>query len=162
MPSYFCKSLIIMFFVVITSKVVAQSDCVLGIGITNDSILVDVFQLNTLQLENLADFSAELKYRNEILENTLVNIRKRHPQGTVPELSKLADEYNAVIDSMASVQAMIDKKMLSLFNEKQYTLYRNLCLEASRSPFIVVPTAQTDTILVKKRLPILNKLKDKN
>lgn len=140
----------------------AQADCILGVGVIKDSVLIDVFQLNSLQSENLANFGAEIKYRHEILNNNLTNIKKRHPQGTVSELSKLAEEYSTVMDSMALTQIMIEKRLLGLFNEKQYTLYLNLCREASRSPFIVAPTVYGDTLVVKKRTSFLNNLDDKN
>jgi hypothetical protein len=124
----------------------AQADCILGVGLTNDSIISDVFQLNEMQHEKLVSFSAELKYRNDLLNNELQNVKSRHPQSNVKELSQLADKYKSVMDSMASVQIMIDKRMLTLFNSKQYELYRNLCKEASRSPFIIIPTVYSDSI----------------
>jgi hypothetical protein len=123
----------------------AQADCILGVGLTNDSIISDVFQLNEMQHEKLVSFSAELKYRNDLLNNELQNVKSRHPQSNVKELSQLADKYKSVMDSMASVQIMIDKRMLTLFNSKQYELYRNLCKEASRSPFIIIPTVYSDS-----------------
>lgn len=140
----------------------AQADCVLGIGVVEDSVLTAIFQLNPQQSEKLANFSTELKYRNEILDNTLANIRKRHHQSSVQELSDLAKEYNVMMDSIHSVQTMIEKRLLTLFNQKQYTLYRNLCLEASRSPFNVTPTVYQDTTVVKKRTSFLDNLDDKN
>jgi hypothetical protein len=123
----------------------AQADCILGVGLTNDSIISDVFQLNEMQHVKLVSFSAELKYRNDLLNNELQNVKSRHPQSNVKELSQLADKYKSVMDSMASVQIMIDKRMLTLFNSKQYELYRNLCKEASRSPFIIIPTVYSDS-----------------
>jgi|AntAceMinimDraft_11_1070367.scaffolds.fasta_scaffold06867_4 hypothetical protein len=153
---------ITILFFSLSTKCLAQADCILGVGVTSDTDLIEVFQLNPIQSENLVNFSAEIKYRNEILENTLSNIRKRHLLGTIKELSILAQEYNTVMDSMALVQSMIDKRLLSLFNEKQYTLYRNLCLEASRSPFIVTPTVYHDTTVVKKRTSFLDNLDNKN
>tara|TARA_R110002126_G_scaffold81242_5_gene200487 strand:+ start:1126 stop:1581 length:456 start_codon:yes stop_codon:yes gene_type:complete len=127
------------------NKTYAQADCILGVGLTNDSIISDVFQLNEVQHEKLVSFSAELKYRNDLLNNELQNVKSRHPQSNVKELSQLADKYKSVMDSMASVQTMIDKRMLTLFNSKQYELYRNLCKEASRSPLIIIPTVYSDS-----------------
>lgn len=139
------------FFVLLTSivfinNVNAQADCVLGVGATNDTIIASVFQLNTMQKKKLINFSAELKYRNGLLNNELQNITDRHPQSTVTELSQLADKYKEVMDSMGRVQTMIDKRMLALFNTKQYELYQSLCKEASRSPFIVIPTVYPDSL----------------
>ncbi|MFS4467334.1 hypothetical protein [Maribacter sp. 2210JD10-5] len=129
----------------------AQADCVLGVGTADDATIIDVFQLNEMQQEKLANFGAELKYRNEILNDQLENIIQRHPQSTGAELQQLADKYTKTIDSMASIQAFIDKKVLSLFNEKQYELYRNLCKEASRSPFVVVPAVYNDSTITKNK-----------
>jgi hypothetical protein len=139
------RLLVVFSFFFFLNKTYAQSDCILGVGLTNDSIISDVFQLNEMQHEKLVSFSAELKYRNDLLNNELQNVKSRHPQSNVKELSQLADKYKSVMDSMARVQTMIDKRMLSLFNSKQYELYRNLCKEASRSPFIVIPTIYSDS-----------------
>lgn len=128
----------------------AQADCVLGVGLSEDAILMDVFQMNDYQKEQLANFSAELKYRNDLLATKLDNIRNRHPQSNVAELNLLAQKYREVMDSMALVQAMVDKRMLALFNEKQYDLYRDLCQEASRSPYLVVPTMYGDSVAKPK------------
>ncbi|APQ18236.1 hypothetical protein BTR34_13280 [Maribacter hydrothermalis] len=124
----------------------AQADCILGVGITNDSIISDIFLLNEMQHEKLRSFSAELKYRNDLLNIELKNVKNRHPQSNVTELRQLADKYKSVMDSMSSVQSMIDKRMLSLFNSKQYELYRVLCKEAARSPFVVIPVVYTDSV----------------
>ena len=117
--------------ILISARVYSQADCVLGVGVTNDSI------------------SAELKYRNDVLNNELQNVKERHPQSSETELRQLADKYKSVMDSMGRVQAMIDKRMLTLFNSKQYELYQSLCKQAYRSPYVVVPTVYTDSIVDK-------------
>ena len=140
------RLLVVFCSFLLLNKTYAQADCILGVGLTSDSIISDVFQLNEMQHEKLISFSAELKYRNDLLNNELQNVKSRHPQSNVKELSQLADKYKSVMDSMTQVQTMIDKRMLTLFNSKQYELYRNLCNEASRSPFIVIPTVYSDSI----------------
>ncbi|MFX0558134.1 hypothetical protein ACOCEA_15135 [Maribacter sp. CXY002] len=132
-------------------NVKAQADCILGVGITDDDTLIEVFQMNKFQQENLANFGGELKYRNELLNNQLENIKRRHPQSNSEELMQLAGKYKNIMDSMQLVQAMIDKKVLSLFNEKQYELYLSLCKEASRSPFVIVPKVYLDSAASKQR-----------
>lgn len=127
-----------------------QADCILGVGITDDNQLIEIFQMNTAQKESLISFSAELKYRNEILNNNLDNIKNRHPQSTVTELTKLANEYRKVMDSMYRVQVYMDKKMLKLFNSNQYELYRLFCKEAMRSPFVIIPKVYSDSIQEKR------------
>lgn len=129
----------------------AQADCVLGVGVTNDSVISDIFQLNKMQNEKLVSFSAELKYRNDVLSNELKNVKDRHPQSNVTELRQLADKYKAVMDSMNSVQSLIDKRMLALFNPKQYEFYQSLCKEANRSPYLVMPTIYVDSIVDENR-----------
>lgn len=140
------RLLVVFCSFLLLNKTYAQADCILGVGLTSDSIISDVFQLNEMQHEKLISFSAELKYRNDLLNNELQNVKSRHPQSNVKELSQLADKYKSVMDSMTQVQTMIDKRMLTLFNSKQYELYRNLCKEASRSPLIVIPTVYSDSI----------------
>lgn len=124
----------------------AQTDCILGVGVTNDTIISEVFQLNEAQHEKLVNFGAEIKYRNELLNRELENIMNRHPQSSVSELEQLAKKYKSVMDSMERVQTIIDKRMLALFNLKQYGLYQSLCKEASRSPYIIVPTVYSDSV----------------
>lgn len=146
------KNLLLSFLLIsFCSTALAQADCVLGVGLTDDSTLIEIFQMNEMQQENLANFGAELKYRNELLNDQLENVMKRHPQSNPSELQQLADKYKGVMDSMAVVQQMIDKKVLALFNEKQYELYLTLCKEASRSPFVVIPAVYSDSTVVKNR-----------
>ncbi len=124
----------------------AQDDCILGVGITKDETIIAIFQFNEEQAEQMVNFSAELKYRNELLNNQAENILKRHPQSSVAELMVLAEKYNVIRDSMARVQRMIDIKTLKLFNKKQYQRYLELCTEAYRQPFRVVPINYQDSI----------------
>jgi len=148
------KKLIVFVFlglIVSTESVLAQADCILGVGVTADSIISDIFQLNTDQREQLVNFSAELKYRNGVLNNELDNLQKRHPQSTVTELTQLAEKYKGVMDSMQLVQAMIDKRMLGLFNSNQYELYRSLCRDASLSPYFVEPKVYPDSLNTQNR-----------
>lgn len=143
------KNLVWLAFIMVSVNVNSQADCILGVGVTNDSIISDIFQFNEMQHEKLVSFSAELKYRNEILNNELRNVKERHPQSNETELRQLAEKYKKVMDSMGRVQSMIDKRMLTLFNPKQYELYQSLCKEAYRSPYIVVPRVYTDSIVDK-------------
>lgn len=145
------RYVVVLAFLLLFANVNAQADCILGVGVTNDSIISDIFQLNEMQHEKLESFSAEIKYRNDILSNELENVKSRHPQSSVTELRQLADKYKVVMDSMAAVQEMIDKKMLALFNSNQYELYLSLCKDASRSAYIVVPAVYTDSISIENR-----------
>ena len=92
------------------------------------------------------NFSAELKYRNELLNNQADNILKRHPQSSEAELMVLAEKYTIIRDSISSVQRMIDIRTLKLFNLKQYQRYLELCNEAFRQPLRIVPANYQDSI----------------
>lgn len=140
----FCISSLLI--VCVLNSANAQDDCVLGVGITEDKIIIDIFQLNQVQAEQMINYSAELKYRNELLNNQAENILKRDPQSSAAELKVLAEKYNVIRDSMERAQQMIDVKTLKLFNEKQYQRYLELCNEAFRQPYRVVPVNYQDSI----------------
>ncbi|WP_299796303.1 hypothetical protein [uncultured Maribacter sp.] len=144
-------------FLVITASVLffvngySQADCILGVGVTDDATIAEIFQFNELQNEKLKSLSADLKFKSDELNNELVNIKDSHPQSSVTELRQLADKYKGLMDSLGKVQATTDKKMLALFNPKQYELYQSLCKEAYRSPYIVAPSMYTDSIVDENR-----------
>ena len=124
----------------------AQEDCILGVGISKDQTLIEVFQLNEAQKEQLINLSAELKIRNEHLDNQAANLLKRHPQGNPSELAVLAEKYTVIVDSIQKIQKMIDVKVLRSFNKKQYERYLQLCKEMIKYPIHVVPETLLDTI----------------
>ncbi len=141
---------LVLLFGFLSHSVRPQADCLLGVGITENEVIADIFQMNDSQQEQLVNLAAELKYRNEILNNQLKNLYDRHPQNTVDGLNEMALKYRGIMDSMQSIQSMIDKRILSLFNPKQYELYIELCHQASRSPFVVVPKVYSDSIPSKQ------------
>ena len=133
-------------FLFIMNGLQAQEDCILGVGITDDQTLIDIFHLNGTQSEKLINFSAELKYRNELLNNQAGNILKRHPQGSTAEIIALAKKYNVIWDSVIRVQRAIDIRTLKLFNKNQYMLYIDLCEKAFRRPYHIIPKIYRDSI----------------
>jgi len=145
------RYVVMMAFLLFITNVNAQADCILGVGVTSDSIISDIFQLNDMQKAKLEQFSTDIKLQNETLNNNLAEVKSKHPQSNVTELRQLADKYKNVMDSMATVQEITDKKMLALFNSNQYELYLSLCKDASRSAYIVVPAVYTDSISNENR-----------
>ncbi|MEP2278460.1 hypothetical protein [Maribacter sp.] len=145
------RCLVVLASVLFFANVNAQADCILGVGVTSDSIISDIFQLNDMQKAKLESFSADAKLRSEALNNDLAEVKSKHPQSNVTELRQLADKYKVVMDSMARVQKVMDKKMLALFNSNQYELYLSLCKDASRSAYIVTPAVYGDSISNKNR-----------
>lgn len=144
------KCYLVVLSLVCLQGLVAQDDCILGVGVTTDETIISVFQMNEEQAEKMANLGAELKYRNELLSSQLENITKKHPQSSEEDLMKLAGEYKTMMDSMGRVQKMIDKKVLSLFNKKQYNRYVNLCQEAFRRPLYVIPVNYNDSLVRPK------------
>ncbi len=144
------KSRNLLFFVVVVlffiHGVRAQADCILGVGITNDNTLIDVFQLNTAQQGHLIRYGEQARTTKDMLEKKLNDLKENHPQSTVGELTKLASEFTVLMDSMTAVQAAADKNLLLLFNEKQYNRYRNLCEEAYKTPIVVIPVVHRDSL----------------
>lgn len=145
------RYLVVLASVLFFTNVNAQADCILGVGVTSDSIISDIFQLNDMQIAKLERFSTDIKLQNETLNNNLAEVKSKHPQSNVTELRQLADKYKNVMDSMARVQEITDKKMLALFNSNQYELYLSLCKDASRSAYIVVPAVYTESISNENR-----------
>ncbi|PIF00270.1 MAG: hypothetical protein CR994_07355 [Maribacter sp.] len=133
-------------FMISVPTLKAQDDCILGVGITPDSTLIGVFQLNKGQIEKMRNWSAELKYRNELLNRQADNLLRRSPQTSPAELGVLAKEYKVISDSVVMVQRLIDMRTLKVFNDKQYKLYLSLCKEAYRRPYRVVPTNYRDSV----------------
>lgn len=145
------RYVVVLASVLLFKNVNAQADCILGVGVTSDSIISDIFQLNEMQKKQLELLSADVKLLNEALNDNLTEVKSKHPQSNVTELRQLADKYKVVMDSMANVQKVMDKKMLALFNSNQYELYLSLCKDALRSAYIVTPAVYADSISNKNR-----------
>ena len=115
----------------------SQEDCYLGIGGRDDDRIVQVFQLSEQQAEQLRNWGAELKVRNDILEDRAQSLLKKHPQSTTEDIVAMSDKFKVLLDSMKSNMRMLDQRLLSTFNEEQYNLYILLCTEILRNPIYV-------------------------
>ncbi|MGW9686948.1 hypothetical protein [Flagellimonas sp. 2504JD1-5] len=112
----------------------AQQECALGIGGGNDDAIAEVFQLNELQLEKLKNWSAELKVRNQYLKDQAKFLLKRNAQSSPEDLLSMSHKYRGLLDSMRQNVRMLDKRLLSIFNNKQYNLYMELCEQMMLRP----------------------------
>ena len=121
-------------------------DCTLDIGGKNDETLVKVFQLNEAQISKMKTFSAELALSNKGLEDDIQKLFDSHPQSTPEELTILAGKYRVLQQKMVNASWEADKKMLTIFNERQYQRYLELCNEAIREPIKVIPIGVKDSI----------------
>lgn len=111
-----------------------QEDCFLGLGGEDHDAIVSVFQLSDQQQEDLKNWGAELKFRNEVFKIRAEKLLKNHAQKSPEDLLNLSFKYRSLLDSMRSNLRMLDKRMLSTFNDKQYNLYIELCNSVLMSP----------------------------
>ena len=122
-------------------------DCTLDIGGKNSDILIQVFQLNEEQVGHMKTWSAALKVENKVLEDEIQKLFDNHPQSTPEELTTLAAKYKVFQQKIIAASRATDKKLLSIFNVKQYDRYLELCNEAFRSPIKVLPVALKDSVV---------------
>lgn len=104
-----------------------QIQCSLGVGGKDDETIIEVFQLNEEQQEKMKNWSAELKIRNTLLKDKAKFLLKRNEQSPPEVLVQMSKEYKAILDSMKANSLMIDKRLLSIFNSRQYDFYVELC-----------------------------------
>ena len=128
------KKIFFFLLVWITFFSSAQEDCFLGLGGEDHDKIISVFQLSDEQKENLKNWGAELEYRNEIFKIRAERLLKNHAQKSPEDLLNLSFKYRALLDSMRNNLRMLDKRMLSTFNDKQYNLYIELCNSVLMSP----------------------------
>nr|WP_299384425.1 hypothetical protein [Allomuricauda sp.] len=115
----------------------SQEDCFLGIGGKDDDTIVEVFQLNDVQVEQLRNWSAELKVRNQYLKDKAKHLLRRHAQSSPEDLMAVSYQYKDLLDSMKQNVIMLDKRLLSVFNDRQYNLYLELCNQLTLRPIYV-------------------------
>ncbi len=115
----------------------AQEECILGIGGQDDEVIEEVFQLNEDQKEKMKNWGAELKIRNEILKDQAGYLLKKSEQSSPEDLIVMSYKYKDILDSMKQNVRMLDKRLLSIFNDKQYNFYLELCNQLSLLPIYV-------------------------
>ncbi len=128
------KAAVFCLFLILNFSIFAQQECLLGVGGRDDGTIAEVFQLNEEQLESLRNWSAELKIRNEILQNQAEYLLKKHEESSPEELMRVSMEYKGILDSMKQNVRMMDKRLLSILNPKQYEFYVELCNKLTLRP----------------------------
>jgi len=134
------SSLMIGFFLCVTVNAQLQ-DCTLGIGGKDTEILAQVFQLKDGQIDKMELWIGQLQTENRLAEDQIKELFDNHPQSTHEELETLAKKYKVLKDKMVATSKKYDKKLLGIFNEKQYQRYVELCNEALRRPMIATSSA---------------------
>lgn len=122
-------------------------DCTLDVGGKNSDILIKVFQMNEEQVTKMEALRAELEIETKVIEDEIQKLFDNHPQSTPEELMTLSNKYKVFQQNIVLASKATDKMLLSIFNEKQYDRYLELCREAIRKPIKVVPVRFKDTIV---------------
>lgn len=131
------KAIISFLFLISGFYGIAQMDCILGVGGRDDETIIKVFELTEEQQENLKNWSAELKVRNNIFKDKAAYLMKQNEESPPEVLMEVSKKYQSYIDSMANNVRMIDMRLLGTFNEKQYQRYVKLCSQLSLRPIYV-------------------------
>lgn len=122
-------------------------DCTLDIGGKNTDTLIQVFQMNKEQIGQMQSWRAELSIQTKGIEEEIQKLFDNHPQSTPDELTTLAGKYKVMQQKIVEASKAADKKLLSVFNVKQYERYLELCHEALRKPIQVVPVVLKKSVV---------------
>lgn len=114
-------------------------DCTLDIGGKNKETIIKVFQLNEEQIEKMEAWRAELKIERQHIEDKMKVLLNDHPQESQEDLNTLAKKFDILKEEVLTASKSYDKKLIAIFNERQYQRYANLCHEAIRTPLVVDP-----------------------
>ncbi|MEL7270007.1 MAG: hypothetical protein AAGL34_10555 [Bacteroidota bacterium] len=131
------RNTLIVFAMGMCSMIWGQKECPLGIGSVHDSDIVEIFQLNEEQQTKLKNWSAELGIRNDMLKEKARVLLKKHEESPPDVLLTMSKKYRTILDSMQSNSRMMDKRLLGIFNKKQYNFYVELCSGLSLTPLYV-------------------------
>ncbi|MCK0160293.1 hypothetical protein [Allomuricauda sp. F6463D] len=112
----------------------SQMDCILGVGGRDNETITKVFELTEEQQENLKNWSAELKVRNEILNDRAKFLMKKNEESSPEVLLTVSKQYSAIMDSMKQNIRLIDKRLLTSFSRIQYERYIKLCNQLTLRP----------------------------
>lgn len=133
-------AVVLFLFGLIVFSVNAQDrDCMLGLSGSSAETIIQVFQLNEEQIQKMDEWTAELKLLNKVYQDEITQLFDTHPQSKTEDLEALATKYKILKDQVLANTKEYDKRLLKLFNPKQYDRYLELCATANRIPFQVIP-----------------------
>lgn len=112
-------------------------DCILGVGGRDNETITKVFELTEEQKEDLKNWSAELKIRNDIFKERAEYLMKQNEDSSPEVLIEVSKKYQSFIDSMAKNVHMMDKRLLESFTQTQYDRYLKLCNQMTLRPIYV-------------------------
>lgn len=128
------KALVFFLFLICGFYGQAQLDCILGVGGRDNETIAKVFELTEEQQKNLKNWTAELKIRNDIFKERAKYLMKQNEESSPEVLMEVSKKYQSYIDSMAKNVRMMDKRLLTSFNETQYERYLKLCRRLTLRP----------------------------
>jgi len=131
------KPLVYFLFLISGFYGTAQMDCILGVGGRDNETITKVFELTEEQKENLKNWSAELKIRNDIFKERAEYLMKQNEESSPEVLIEVSKKYQSFIDSMAKNVHMMDKRLLESFTQTQYDRYLKLCNQMTLRPIYV-------------------------
>ena len=143
----YLKAFVSVLFFSFYALIGSAQECTLDIGGKNTETLIKVFQLNEAQIAEMETWSTELAVANKVLEEDIQKLFDSHPQSNPEELTTLAEKYRVLQSKMVNASREADEKLLTIFNERQYERYLQLCSEALRRPIRVVPIGIKDSIV---------------
>ena len=114
-------------------------DCTLAIAGRDADVIIQVFQMNNEQIAKMQGWRAELEKEMEAAQVQIDRLLESRPQGTPEQLAQLASKYKVLQDRMVEISKSYDKKLLAIFNERQYRRYVGLCREVFLKPLPVNP-----------------------
>ncbi|WP_228235408.1 hypothetical protein [Allomuricauda sp. M10] len=131
------KPICLISFLLLCISANAQMECMLGVGGKDNETITKVFELTEEQQENLKNWSAELKVRNDLLREKAQYLMKKNEESSPEVLVTVSVEYQVILDSMKQNIRMMDKRLLGTFSETQYERYSKLCNQMTMRPIYV-------------------------
>ena len=130
------KVFVVIFF--LFSLGIAQ-ECTLGIGGRDAETIIQVFQLNEEQVAIMNELRSALDLETSPIEEQSKQLLETHPQSTPEELTELAAKFKLLESKIIQISRSYDQRLLSLFNQKQFQRYVELCYEVARTPLKIEP-----------------------
>ena len=125
----------LLFGMLYTNVQMAQvPDCTLGLGGKDTEIIIQVFHLNKEQKAKLDMWVAEYQLSSRLIQEEVDQLLASHPQKTPEDLQQMAMKYDTLKARLFGISKGYDKKLIALFDQRQYEVYLELCNEVNRRP----------------------------
>lgn len=113
-----------------------QQECTLGVGGKDNEVIIQVFQLNQEQQQKLEEWSGEFLLIQKEHRDNVRELFDTHPQDTPSQLLQMSEKFALLKEELLTASRNIDRKLLALFNDRQYMRYIELCEEVKRRPML--------------------------